>query len=317
MRISSVLLKPYPGYEAHVGMTLQTDESQKYDREELKKILRTYQLGEGMTMEDIQIPGTEEGQTLRLRVVKPAGAAQGTPVIMDVHGGGFTSGSIDIDNYRCTALAELSGCIVVSVDYRLASETVHFPAPLLDCHTAYIWLTQNAQTLGGDPSRIGLHGTSAGGSLCAGLALYLRDRGEQTPALTVLCCPTVNNLRTASNLQFGSLPASSRPYPEIGYVVYAGMNNGEHPSYYALPGRCEDLRGLGPHMVITAEYDPLRDEGLHYALHLLENGVPCEILSAPRVTHGFAVIDHPLTRWVHRGIAASFRREFSMEIKEI
>lgn len=83
MRISSVLLKPYPGYEAHVGMTLQTDESQKYDREELKKILRTYQLGEGMTMEDIQIPGTEEGQTLRLRVVKPAGAAQGTPVIMD------------------------------------------------------------------------------------------------------------------------------------------------------------------------------------------------------------------------------------------
>lgn len=317
MYVSSYLLTPYPGYEDHVAMTLKTDESQKTDPEYLRKIFRSYQLSEGMSMEDIQIPGTEDSQTIRLRVFKPAGLTEAVPVIMDVHGGGFTSGSLDIDNYRCISLAELSGCIVISVEYRLASKEVHFPAPLLDCHTAYIWLTQNAQTLGGDPERIGLHGTSAGGCLCAGLALYLRDRGEQAPALTVLSCPTVNNVRTPSNLQFGSLKASSRPYPDIGYVVYSGMNNGEKPSYYALPGKCEDLRGLGPHMVITAEYDPLRDEGLHYALHLLENGIPCEILSAPRVTHGFCVLNHPLTRWVHRGIAASFRREFHMEITEI
>lgn len=316
MHVSSVPLNPYPGYEAHVGMTLRTDESDQYDREELQKILRFYKLKDGMTMEDIQIPGTEAAQTLRLRVFKPADAGTKTPVIMDVHGGGFVSGSIDIDNYRCISLADLTDCIVVSVDYRLASEEVHFPVPLLDCHTAYIWLTRHAGELGGDPGRIGLHGTSAGGSLCAGLALYLRDHGEQTPALTVLSCPTLNNERTVSGYQFGTLKSSDKPYPDIGYVMYSGMNSGAYPSYYALPGKCEDLRGLGPHMVITAEYDPLRDEGLRYALRLLENSIPCEIFSAPRVTHGFCAIDHPLTRWVHRGIAASFRREFHLDITE-
>lgn len=317
MRVYSNSLMPYPGYEDHVAMTLETNEGAKNSPEEQKKILQAYQLDEGMTMEDIQIPGTEAGKTIRLRVIKPAGLTGAVPVIMDVHGGGFIGGCLDIDNARCISLAKLTKCIVVSVEYRLSDATVHFPAPLLDCHTAYLWLTQNAASLGGDPIRIGLHGTSAGGCLCGGLALYLRDRGEQPPALTVLVCPTVNNVRTPSNLQFGSLGASRRPYPKIGYVVYSGMNNGEVPSYYALPGKCEDLRGLSPHMVVAAEYDPLRDEALHYAMRLLENDVPCEILSAPRVSHGFCVIDHPLTRWVHRGIAASFRREFGMKLMEI
>lgn len=317
MQVNYQQLTPYPGYEEHVAITLLTDESDTVDRTILPKALRSYQLPEGMTMEDIQIPGTHPGQMIRLRLFKPANLSENVPVIMDVHGGGFTSGSLDIDNRRCIELARLSGCIVVSVEYRLVSDEVHFPEPLLDCYTAYLWLTQDAQQFGGDPKRIGLHGTSAGGCLCAGLALYLRDRGNQPPSLTVLSCPRLNNVCTVSKLQFGPLKAARRPYPDIGYVQYAETNNGVLPSYYALPGRCEDLRGLGPHMVITAEYDPLRDEGLRYALHLLENGVLCEILSAPRVTHGFCAIDHPLTQWVHRGIAASFRREFHMPVEQI
>ena len=317
MRVNYQTLTPYPGYEEHVAATLLTDESGKVDPEFFPKAIRPYQLAEGMTQEDIQVPGPNSGQTIRLRVFKPAEREENAPVIMDIHGGGFTSGALETDNRRCVALARLTGCVVVSVEYRLVSDEVRFPEPLLDCHAAYLWLTENAGQLSGDPKRIGIHGTSAGGCLSAGLALYLRDRGEQTPALTVLSCPRLDIGPTPSKLQFGPLKASRNPYPQIGYVRYSGLDAGVLPPYYAIPGQCVDLRGLGPHMVITAEYDPLRDEGLHYAMRLLENSVPCEILSAPRVTHGFCAIDHPLTDWVHKGIAASFRREFHMPVTEI
>lgn len=317
MRVSYQRLTPYPGYEEHVAATLLTDESGAVDPGFFPRAIRPYQLGEGMTQEDIRTPGPHPGQTVRLRVFRPADRGENTPVIMDIHGGGFTSGALDTDNRRCVALARLSGCIAVSVEYRLVSDEVRFPEPLLDCHAAYLWLTENAKQLGGDPKRVGLHGTSAGGCLSAGLALYLRDRGEQTPALTVLSCPRLDIGPTSSKLQFGPLKASRNPYPEVGYVRYSGLDGGVLPPYYAIPSQCGDLRGLGPHMVITAEYDPLRDEGLRYAMRLLENGVPCELLSAPRVTHGFCAIDHPLTEWVHKGIAASFRREFHMTVTEI
>lgn len=317
MKISSYNLRPYPGYEKHIALTLQTDESSPDETQFLQKIIRACDMPEEIRMNDMEIPGTQEGETLRIRVVKPVGLPPKAPIIMDVHGGGFTKGDLDIDNYRCMALAGYTPCIVVSVEYRLATPENHFPASLMDCHTAYLWLTRHGEELGGDPGRIGLHGTSAGGNLCAGLALYLRDHGEQAPALTALICPTLDNVRTASFHQFGPLGSGTADYPKIGYVVYGHLNNGRCNSYYILPGQCKDLRGLGAHMIVTAEYDPLRDEGMNYARNLLENGIPCEILCAPRVTHGFCVVDHPYTRWIHRGIAASFRREFGMEITEI
>lgn len=317
MHICYQELKPYPGYENHVAVTLCTDQSSVADKDAFQHALNSCHMSAGTKLEDIQIPGVHEDQTIRLRVVRPQGYQSGMPVIMDVHGGGFSSGSIDIDNQRCVTLAELSGCLVVSVEYRLASEEVSFPEPLLDCYTAYIWLTEHANELDADPKRIGLHGTSAGGGLCAGLALYLRDKGLPCPALTVLSCPTVDNVNTLSKLRFGMLKSNEKPYQQIGQVQYAHLNTGETPSYYALPGRCEDLRKLGPHMIITAEYDPLRDEGLRYALKLMEHGIPCEILSAPRVAHGFCAQEHPLSLWVHRGIAASFRREFGLPVTEI
>ncbi len=316
MHVASNLLKPYPGFEAHVAKTLQTDEGEEFLRQFPAYDIKAYHLGPGTTMEDIWIPGTEEGQQLRLRIFRPAGLPEKAPMILDVHGGGFVGGNLDIENYRCITLAEGTPCLVATVEYRTAGPDVRFPAPLLDCYTAYCWMIRHAEQLGTDPERIGLHGTSAGGNLCAGLALYLRDRGEQAPALTVLSCPALDIERTMSASQFGALGASRSAYPQIGYVTYGHFNNGEAPSYYAIPGQCRDLRGLGPHMVITAEYDPLRDEGLRYALRLLEAGIPCELLSAPRVTHGFCSVDHPLTRWVHKGIEASFRREFQMEITE-
>ena len=313
MRVCYNQITPYPGYEKHVALTLETDYEEKFSKEELQAAIRPYHLPEGMTMEDRLIPGVHEGEQLRLRIFIPAGLPEKSPVILDVHGGGFVRGNLDIDNQRCISLATLTECIAVAVDYRLSGPEVCFPDPMMDCYVAYRWIQEHGAEIGADPARIGLHGTSAGGNLAEGLALYLRDQGEMTPALTVLSCPALDDVRTTSTNQFGSLVASREAYPRIGLVTYAALNCGEDPSYYALPAKCRDLRGLGPHMIITAEYDPLRDEGLAYALRLLETGIPCEILSAPRVTHGFCALQHPLSDWVHRGIAASFRREFGME----
>ena len=315
MKVCVRELYPYPGYEDHVKMNIQTDEGGKVSTEELQAQIKAYKLGEGTTMRDFEIPGVEEGTTLKLRVITPANAPKPSPVVLDIHGGGFVSGNLDIDNYRNIAIAEATPCIVVSVEYRLATRELPVPAQLMDCHQAYLWLTQHAAEIGGDASRIALHGTSAGGNLAAALALYLRDHGEQQPALTVLVNPILGVGLTASQLQMGYLGAKT-DYAHNVFAIYANMN-GEAVSYYAAPLLCPTLEGLGPHMIVAAEYDPLRDEALQYAMRLLQEQVPCEVYSAPRVTHGFCVLDKPLTRWVHRGIAASLRREFGMEITEI
>ena len=315
MKVCVRELFPYPGYEDHVQMNLKTDAGGKISMEELQKKIQNCKLSEGTTMKDIEIPGVEPGTTLRLRVVTPASVPNPSPVVLDIHGGAFVGGNLDIDNYRNTLIAESTSCIVVSVEYRLASRECPFPAQLLDCHQAYIWLTGHAGEIGGDPNRIAVHGTSAGGSLSAALALFLRDSGEQTPALTVLMNPDVGPGITASDLQMGSLGHES-DYFHNPFAIYADIH-GQPLSYYAAPKLCPDLSMLGPHMVVVSEYDPLRDAGLEYAMRLLHDNVPCEFYCAPRVTHGFCVVEHPLTRWVYRGIAASLRREFGMEISEI
>lgn len=293
-------------------MTLDTDAGGKASTAEIQAQITAYRLGEGTTLRDIQIPGTQEGQTLKLRVITPAGIQIPSPVILDIHGGGFISGSVDIDNYRNISLAEAAPCIVVSVEYRLASRELPFPAQLMDCRTAYLWLREHGAEIGADPARVGVHGTSAGGNLAAALALLLRDRGEVQPSLTVLNCPDLDMKVTTSKEQFGQL-GKVKDFCHSNSAIYTSAD-GSPLSYYAMPARCPDLSGLNPHMVVTAEYDPLRDEGMEYAMRLLHDRVPCETLQAPRVTHGFCVMDRPLTRWVHRGIAASFRREFGMEI---
>lgn len=316
MKVSVAEIHPHPGYEAHVAMNLSTDAGGKISITELQETIKAYKLAPGTTMEDIEIPGSEPGLTLKLRVITPAGLPENSPVILDIHGGGWVSGNLDIDNYRNIHLAEHTPCIVTSVEYRLATPDLPYPAQLMDCRAAYLWLRENAAKLGGDPERIGLHGTSAGGNLAAGLALYLRDHGERQPELTVLNCPALELGQTSvSKLQFGSLDApGSQYYDEVNSIYIGRQSLGNPVPYYAMPSFCPDLHGLNPHMIVVAEYDPLRDDGLRYAFRLLEAGTPCELICAPRVTHGFCVIDQPLTRWTHNGVCAAFRREFGMSV---
>lgn len=311
-------INTYPGYEYHLNLyniiAYGTLEEQATAREAQRRYISEYTMPEGFKIKDITISGGD-GQSMTIRVYTPENLPQSAPMVLEVHGGGFVGGNLDIDNYRCIALACGTPAIVVSVDYRLSAPGgVHFPKPLMDCYAALQWIYNHAAEFGGDPDRIALHGTSAGGNLCAGLALYVRDHKGPKISLVTINCPVLGLESSYSKHQYVQFALAQGEKSDAPEAVYLGGYNGEQPSYYAFPAYCRDLEGLPPHYIIVAEYDMLRDDGLNYAMRLLQTGVPCELQVAPRVGHGFCVVDHPLTRWVHKGVCASMRREFGMEI---
>lgn len=150
--------------------------------------------------------------------------------------------------------------------------------------------------------------------MAAGLAHYLRDHRMQVPALTVLNCPCVSThiTETASYWQHRDIHPGNPVSTVIPESVYVGGFNGTAPNAYAFAAEATSFEKLGPHFVITAEYDTLRDDGMHYAQRLLDNGVPTEIYCAPRVGHCFSAKPHPFTDLINELMAMSFRREFGM-----
>ena len=307
---------PFPGYEDHLYSNLAevTDEVKKY-KEAQGKAMMSFELPDGMTMEDRFIPRPDADEELQIRVFTPANLPDKAPMILDIHGGGFVAGTVAFDNARCIAIAERVPAIVVAVEYRLTGKTGYtYKETIADCHTAYMYLHEHADEFGGNGERIGLHGSSAGGTIAEGLALYLRDRNELTPALTVLNCPTMDTaLETTPAFQqlyqFRMGPANKFFSAEAAYL---GGYDGTVPSYYAFPKFCHDLGGLGAQMIIMGEYDTLRDTALEYGQRLLQAGVPTEMFLAPRVGHTFTAAPHPYTDFVHDMMAWSFKREFGM-----
>ncbi len=307
-------LNIFPGYENHVMSYLHGDTDElKKRRQAQGAAMMSYTLPEGMTMEDKTIKGGD-GQDMKIRIYKPANLPAKAPMVLEIHGGGFVAGNLDIDNARCIAIATRVPAIVVGVDYRLSNKETHFPKPLEDCHAAYQWIQDHADEIGGDAKRIGLHGSSAGGTLCAGLALYLRDHNELTPALTVANCATYFTAleETFSFQQMIDLKMGPDNKALGAETTFLGGYNGATPSYYAFPGLCHDLGGLGAHLIIAAEYDTLRDGSIEYAARLLRNGVPTEIFMGGRVGHCFSCAPHPYTDVTHDLIGLAFQREFGL-----
>ena len=304
----------FPGYENHLMSYFRGDTDElKKRRQAQGAAMMSYEKPEGMTIENKTIKGGD-GQDMTIRIYTPAGLPAKAPMIVEIHGGGFVAGNLDIDNGRCIALATKVGAIVIGVDYRWSNKEQHFPQPLMDCHAAYIWAHEHADEIGGDSERIGLHGSSAGGTLCAGLALYLRDHNELTPALTVANCATYYTAieETYSFQQMIDVKMGPDNKALGAEVTFLGGYNGELPSYYAFPGLCHDLGGLGAHFIIAAEYDTLRDGSFQYAERLLKNGVPVEVFMGGRVGHCFTAAPHPYTDLTHDVIAMAFKREFGM-----
>lgn len=242
-------------------------------------------------VEDRLIPGPRV--ELPVRIYTPAGSGP-FPILVWYHGGGWVVGDLDTADPTARHLAVEAGCVVVSVDYRLAPES-KFPGPADDCFAATVWSAQHGARLNGDPTRLAVGGDSAGGNLAAAVALMARDRGGLSLAFQLLVYPvTARDFDTASYQQnaegYGLTLDGMRWYWDM-YLQNAA--DASHP--YAAPMAAQDLKGLPPALVITAEYDPLRDEGEAFGKRLQAAGVQTTCKRYDGMIHGFfgmaAVVD--------------------------
>ncbi|MFD9895792.1 alpha/beta hydrolase [Amycolatopsis sp. NPDC059027] len=247
----------------------------------------------GVAIREEFVPGPEGAPDVRVRIYTPERLAA-PAAILDVHGGGFIVGDLEIDHASNVGLARELGVVVVSVDYRLAPEAP-FPAGLEDCYAALVWTAKHADELGVDPARIVIHGESAGGGLCAALALLARDRGGPSIAFQFLGIPELDDrLETPSMRAFVDTPLWNRPRAELSWDHYlgAGVRGTGGVPVHAAPARATDLTGLPPAYISTMQFDPLRDEGIAYAQALLAAGVTVELHLFPGTFHGSAIVEH-------------------------
>ena len=241
---------------------------------------------------DISLPSVENrtipgpAGELPVRVYDPRETRTERPLVLFFHGGGFAMGSVDTHDGPCRKLATETGYPVVSVDYRLAPEHP-FPAALRDSYATLEWATATASSLDADPDRLVVAGDSAGGNLAAATALLARDRDGPDIAHQVLVYPVTGNA------------AETDSYEENaeGYFLTADLMDWYRDLYlgddidagnvYARPRLCRDLSGLPPATVLTAGFDPLRDDGAAYAERLDRANVPVSYHNFPGLIHGF------------------------------
>jgi len=226
------------------------------------------------------------GGPLRLRIYTPHGTDP-LPLLVFFHGSGFVLCSLDTHDGMCRNLCAGAGCVVASVDYRLAPEH-KFAAGAEDCLHATRWARMHAVELGADPMRIAVAGDSAGGNMAAVTAIRLRDEGGPALCGQLLLYPVTDyhTPGTPSYEQNAEGYGLTRDTMKWFWSHYLrGPSEGTHP--HASPLRAPDLSGLPSALVITAEYDPLRDEGELFAERLRASGVPTALSSYDGVNHGF------------------------------
>lgn len=234
---------------------------------------------------DILVPAPAGALPVRVYHPSPGTAL---PLVVYFHGGGWVIGDLEVVDKPCRALAAASGCVVASVNYRLSPET-KFPGPVEDCYAATQWLAAHAAEIGAAPERLAVAGDSAGGNLSAVVSLMARDRGGPAIGFQLLIYPVTAPARGTSfpsyeeNAEGYMLTRGSMTWFWDHYL--AREEDGRNP--YAAPLLAPDLHGLPPAMVITAEFDPLRDEGHAYAKRLEEAGVPVRLSHNPGMIHGF------------------------------
>jgi acetyl esterase len=230
-----------------------------------------------MQIEDRTVPA-DPGAAVR--IYRPH-QAQGA--IIWLHGGGFVMGDLDTEQPAATRLADGSGAVVISVGYRRAPEH-RFPAALDDAYAVLLWTAEHAAELGVDPARIAVGGHSAGAGIAAAVALRARD--EQGPPICyqLLNQPELDDRQeTWSARNFTDTPWMNRDKLAATWRHYLGS---APASPYAAPARAADLSGLPPAYIATAEFDPLRDEAIAYALRLLQAGASVELHQWPGTFHG-------------------------------
>jgi acetyl esterase len=236
------------------------------------------------SVKDEWIPVTEDGK-IRLRIFRPLETSS-LPVIVYFHGGGFVQGDIDTHDATCRRLAKHNQCVVVSVDYRLAPE-FPYPIPGEDCYAATLWVVAHAKSFGGNPDRVVVMGDSAGGNLATVVCMMARDQTGPALAGQLLIYPALD-----ATLSMPSINTYGTGYfltkELIAWYVnhYCGKTENKRLPYLS-PIFAENLRQLPPTVIVTAEFDPLKDEGELYATRLREAGNAVHYTEYKRMIHGF------------------------------
>jgi len=262
-------------------------------------------------VEDLYIP-VRDGIQLRARLYAPV-SDRGLPVLLYLHGGGFTIGSIDTHDVLCRELARLAGCMVVSLDYRLAPEH-RFPTASNDAWDALNWLAAEAGRLGADPARLAVGGDSAGGTLAAVNAILARDAGLPL-ALQLLIYPgTTAHQDTPSHAHYAQGLVLDEPAISWFFGNYV-QSRAEREDWRFAPLLAPDVDGVAPAFLCLAECDPLVDEGVQYADKLRAAGVPVDLEIYRGVTHEFIKMGRaiPEARQAHADLARALRIAFGAE----
>jgi acetyl esterase len=255
------------------------------------------------------------GGGIPIRIYTPSGDGP-FPVLLYFHGGGWVIGDIESSDGLCRTLTNAVGCIVVSVDYRLAPEHP-FPAAADDAYHATLWAATYASSFGGDPSRIAVCGDSAGGNLAAVVAQIARDRGQPEICFQLLIYPVTDAAcDTPSYSENAEGYFLTREAMQWFWNHYIRID-ADRDNPYASPLRAGNLAGLPSAMVITAEFDPLRDEGELYAERMRAAGVPVQLVRYHGMIHGFfamsAIINQGKT--AVQQSAATLRTAFKLPSK--
>ena len=247
-------------------------------------------------VEDTYIAGPSA--ELHVRVYTPNGTAP-LPGLVYFHGGGWTAGNLQIADRPGRSLANATGCVVVAVNYQKAPEH-RYPTALDDCFAALQWVVQHTGELDVDPIKVGVGGDSAGGNLAAAVSLKARDTGQWPLAFQLLIYPAID-----PDMNFPSAHVNAEGYGLTTADMRWFWNNyvpelSQRDNPLASPLRAASLRDLPPAIVVTAEYDPLRDEGERYADRLEDAGVTVRRHSYSGTIHGFL--------WMADTLPEDFRR---------
>lgn len=259
-------------------------------------------------VENRQVTGT--GGAIPVRIYTPEGSGP-FPVLVFFHAGGYVIGNIETYDGVCRKLTNAAQCITVSVDYRLAPEH-KFPAAVDDAYEATRWVAENCAAFNGDPKRVAVGGDSAGGCLTTVVSLLARDLGGPALVYQVLIYPTTDlRGQTASIEEMGDGYLLTRE--DMIYFTNHYLNSeDEKLDPRASPLLAPDLRGLPPALVITGEFDPLRDEGEMYAARLKEAGVPVTATRYDGMIHLFLMMSGMMdqSKQAFAQIGAELRKAF-------
>lgn len=241
-----------------------------------------------------------------IRIYTPESREKDLPALVYFHGGGWTLGHIETHDIPCRLLANASGCKVISVDYRLAPEH-RFPKGLEDCYAATQWVFDHAKEIHIDENRIAVGGDSSGGNLAASVTLLAKDRGGPQIWSQILIYPAVDVLQSIEKSPYESIRENAQAPGLTSSVTLSFWNHylrsdKDAANMYAAPIKAKDLSGLPQAYIITAEYDPIRDEGEVYASKLQESGVDVKLTRYNGLCHAFLTMPLPINEQIIQSI---------------